>query len=178
MDMELEVGSIAVNISGVQLRQQNLPNRIQNILDKFNIKTHQLEIELTESSLVKTYDQSFAILKQIEEMGLRVTMDDFGTGYSSLSYLKNIPLSCLKIDKSFISDINQDENADKLIESIISIAHGLGLEVVAEGVEEKHQVDHLIALNCEYLQGYYFSRPVPQNEVADILQKQPMAAAD
>jgi EAL domain-containing protein (putative c-di-GMP-specific phosphodiesterase class I) len=206
MDMELEVGSIAVNISGVQLRQQNLPNRIQNILDKFNIKTHQLEIELTESSLVKTYDQSFAILKQIEEthqleieltesslvktydqsfailkqieeMGLRVTMDDFGTGYSSLSYLKNIPLSCLKIDKSFISDINQDENADKLIASIVSIAHGLGLEVVAEGVEEEYQVDHLIALNCEYLQGYYFSRPVPQSEVADLLQKQPMAAA-
>jgi EAL domain-containing protein (putative c-di-GMP-specific phosphodiesterase class I) len=176
MDKGLEVGSIAVNISGVQLRQQNLPNRIQNLLDKFNIKTHQLEIELTESSLVKTYDQSFAILKQIEEMGLRVTMDDFGTGYSSLSYLKNIPLSCLKIDKSFISDINQDENADKLIASIVSIAHGLGLEVVAEGVEEEYQVDHLIALNCEYLQGYYFSRPVPQSEVADLLQKQPMAA--
>jgi len=103
-------------------------------------------------------------------------MDDFGTGYSSLSYLKNIPLSCLKIDKSFISDINQDENADKLIASIVSIAHGLGLEVVAEGVEEEYQVDHLIALNCEYLQGYYFSRPVPQSEVADLLQKQPMAA--
>ena len=178
MDMGLEVGSIAVNISGVQLRQQNLANRIQNLMDEFNIDTHQLEIELTESSLVKTYDQSFAILKQIEEMGLRVTMDDFGTGYSSLSYLKNIPLSCLKIDKSFISDINQDENADKLIESIVSIAHGLGLEVVAEGVEEEYQVDHLIALNCEYLQGYYFSRPVPQSEVADLLQKQPMAAAD
>jgi diguanylate cyclase (GGDEF)-like protein/PAS domain S-box-containing protein len=174
MDMGLEVGSIAVNISGVQLRQQNLPNRIQNLLDKFNLQTHQLEIELTESSLVNTYDQSFAILKEIEEMGLRVTMDDFGTGYSSLSYLRNIPLSAIKIDRSFISDIDQDENADKLIASIISIAHGLGLEVVAEGVEEKYQADQLIALNCEYLQGYYFSRPVPQSEVADLLQKQPM----
>jgi EAL domain-containing protein (putative c-di-GMP-specific phosphodiesterase class I) len=178
MDMDLDVGSIAVNISGVQLRQQDLPERIQNFLDKFNIKTHQLEIELTESSLVNTYDQSFAILKQIEEMGLRVTMDDFGTGYSSLSYLRNIPLSCLKIDRAFISDINHDENADKLIASIVSIAHGLGLEVVAEGVEEKYQVDHLIALNCEYLQGYYFSRPVPQNEVAGLLQKQPMAVVN
>ncbi|MGD8209894.1 MAG: EAL domain-containing protein, partial [Desulfobacterales bacterium] len=125
-------------------------------------------------SLVNTYDQSFAILKEIEEMGLRVTMDDFGTGYSSLSYLRNIPLSGLKIDRSFISDIDQDENADKLIASIVSIAHGLGLEVVAEGVEEAYQVDHLIALDCEYLQGYYFSRPVPQREVADLLQKQPM----
>jgi EAL domain-containing protein (putative c-di-GMP-specific phosphodiesterase class I) len=100
-------------------------------------------------------------------------MDDFGTGYSSLSYLKNIPLSGLKIDRSFISDINKDENADKLVASIVSIAHGLGLEVVAEGVEEKYQADHLIALGCEYLQGYYFSRPVPPCEVAGILQKQP-----
>jgi EAL domain-containing protein (putative c-di-GMP-specific phosphodiesterase class I) len=175
MDMGLEVGPIAVNMSGVQLRQQNLANRIQNILDEFNLDTHQLEIELTESSLVDAHDNSFAILKQIREMGLRVTMDDFGTGYSSLSYLKNIPLSCLKIDRSFVNDINKDENADKLVSSIISIAHGLGLEVVAEGVEEKYQVDHLIALGCEYLQGYYFSRPVPQSEVEDILQKQPMA---
>jgi EAL domain-containing protein (putative c-di-GMP-specific phosphodiesterase class I) len=175
MDMGLEVGPIAVNMSGVQLRQQNLANRIQNLLDEFNLDTHLLEIELTESSVVNTYDKSFAILKQIKEMGLRVTMDDFGTGYSSLSYLRNIPLSGLKIDGSFIADINKDENADKLIASIISMAHGLGLEVVAEGVEEKHQADHLIALGCEYLQGYYFSRPIPQSEVADILQKQPMA---
>jgi len=177
MDAGLEVGPIAVNISGIQLRRQNLANRIQNVLDEFNIDTHLLEIELTESSLVDTHDQSFAILKQINEMGIRVTMDDFGTGYSSLSYLKNIPLSCLKIDRAFISDIDKDENADKLIASIISIAHGLGLEVVAEGVEKKYQADHLIALGCEYLQGYYFSRPIPHSEVADMLQKQPMAPA-
>jgi EAL domain-containing protein (putative c-di-GMP-specific phosphodiesterase class I) len=177
MDAGLEVGPIAINISGVQLRQQDLANRIQNVLDEFNIDTHLLEIELTESSLVDTHDQSFAVLEQINEMGIRVTMDDFGTGYSSLSYLKNIPLSCLKIDRAFISDIDKDENADKLIASIISIAHGLGLEVVAEGVEEKYQVDHLIALECEYLQGYYFSRPIPHSEVADMLQKQPMALA-
>ena len=80
-----------------------------------------------------------------------------------------------EIDKSFISDINKDENADKLVACIVSIAHGLGLDVVAEGVEEKHQVDHLTGLGCEYLQGYYFSRPIPHSEVANILQKQPMA---
>ena len=177
MDMGLEVGPIAVNISGVQLRQQNLANRIQNILDEFNLDAHLLEIELTESSLVDIYDESFAVLKQINEMGLPVYMDDFGTGYSSLAYLKNIPLSGLKIDRFFIADISKDENADKLIASIISIAHGLGLEVVAEGVEEKYQADYLIELGCEYLQGYYFSRPVPQSEVVDILQKRPMALA-
>ena len=176
MDMGMDVEPIAVNLSGVQLRQQNLATRIQNLLEKFDLSHDLLEIELTESSLVDVHDTSFTILKQLREMGLRVTMDDFGTGYSSLSYLKNIPLSCLKIDRSFITDINKDENADKLISSIISIAHGLGLEVVAEGVEEKHQVDHLAALGCEYLQGYYFSRPIPHGEVEDLLRKQPMAA--
>jgi len=150
---------------------RNLSSRIQSILDEFNLDTHLLEIELTESSLVNSHDKSFTVLKQIKEMGIRVTMDDFGTGYSSLSYLKNIPLSCIKIDRSFIADIGKDDNSEKLIASIISMAHGLGLEVVAEGVEEKCQADHLTALGCEYLQGYYFSRPIPQAKVSEILQK-------
>ena len=106
-----------------------------------------------------------------------IAVDDFGTGYSSLSYLRKIPLSCLKIDRSFIFDLNKDEHADKLVASIVSMAHELGLEVVAEGVEEKYQADHLIALDCEYLQGYYFSRPIPKSEVGDILQKQPIGPA-
>ena len=132
---------------------------------------------MTESSLVTTDDKPYAVLNQIKDMGIRVTMDDFGTGYSSLSYLRKIPLSCLKIDRSFIFDLNKNENADKLVASIVSMAHELGLDVVAEGVEEKHQADHLAALGCEYLQGYYFSRPVPHDEVVDMLQKQPMALA-
>jgi diguanylate cyclase (GGDEF)-like protein/PAS domain S-box-containing protein len=173
----LAVKPVAINISGVQLRQPNLANRIGRVLDEFNIDRHLLEIELTESSLITTSEQPYAILKQIKEMGIRVTMDDFGTGYSSLSYLRRIPLSCLKIDRSFITDINKDENADKLIASIISMAHELGLEVVAEGVEEKYQVDHLTALGCEYLQGYYFSRPIPHGEAAKMMQHQPMALA-
>jgi len=171
LDKGFEVATVAVNLSGMQLRQQNLSSRIQSILDEFNLDTHLLEIELTESSLVNSHDKSFTVLKQIKEMGIRVTMDDFGTGYSSLSYLKNIPLSCIKIDRSFIADIGKDDNSEKLIASIISMAHGLGLEVVAEGVEEKCQADHLTALGCEYLQGYYFSRPIPQAKVSEILQK-------
>ena len=135
-------------MSGIQLRQQNLANRIRNILYEFNIDTDLLEIELTESALVDTHDGSFAVLEQINSMGLRVSMDDFGCGYSSLSCLRDIPLSCIKIDRSFVSDINKDNNSDKLIASIISIAHGLGLEVVAEGVEKKHQADHLTAIGC------------------------------
>ena len=175
MDMGLEVRPIAVNTSGIQLRRQNLANQIHHLLDEFTIDPHLLEIELTETALIRSYDRSLATLKKINEMGLRVSMDDFGTGYSAFSYLRDIPLSGLKIDKSFISDINKDEMAEKLIASIVSIADALGLEVVAEGVEEKHQVDHLTALGCKYLQGYYFSHPIPQSEVAEILQKIPMA---
>jgi diguanylate cyclase (GGDEF)-like protein len=175
MDMGLEVCPVSINVSGVQLRQHNLANRIQKILDEFGIDIHLIEIELTESSLVNIYDKSFTILKQLKEIGFRVSMDDFGTGYSSLSYLRNIPLSGLKIDKSFISDIAKDESADKLIASVVSMAHGLGLDVVAEGVEEKHQADYLIKLGCEYLQGYYFSRPIPCDKISEILQTRPMA---
>ncbi len=172
LDMGLEVGTIAVNLSGGQLRQPDLAKRIQSILDEFKLEAHMLEIELTESSLVNSHDKSFSVLKQIKEMGLRITMDDFGTGYSSLSYLKDIPLSCLKIDRSFTADIGKVEMSEKLITSIISMAHGLGLEVVAEGIEKKHQADYLIALDCEYLQGYYFSRPIRQAKVTEMLQKQ------
>jgi len=176
LDMGLNVGSIAINLSGVELLQKNMANRLQKVLDQFNLESHLLEIELTESTFASNYDRSFSVLKQIKELGVRVTLDDFGTGYSSLHCLRDIPLSCLKIDRSFVSDINKDESANKLITAIVSIAHELGLEVVAEGVEKKYQADYLISLGCEYLQGYYFCRPIPQNEVVDVLQKQPMLA--
>ncbi len=172
MDMGLEVGSIAVNMSGLQLDQQNLPIRIQKILEKFNMDSQHLEIELTESSFLNPDKKTLATLNQIKDMGIRISMDDFGTSYSSLAYLRDIPSSGLKIDRSFIKDINNDENADKLIASIISIAHGLELEVVAEGVEEKYQADYLTALGCEYLQGYYFSRPIPPEAILDLIHDQ------
>lgn len=172
LDMGLEVGRVAVNLSGEQLCQPKLANRIQSILDEFKLETHMLEIELTESSLVDSHSKGFSVLKQIQETGLRITMDDFGTGYSSLSYLKDLPLSCLKIDRSFVKDIGKDETSEKLIASIVSMAKGLGLKVVAEGVEEKCQAEHLIDLGCEYLQGHYFSHPVPKDKIKEMLQKQ------
>ncbi|MCK5915794.1 MAG: EAL domain-containing protein [Deltaproteobacteria bacterium] len=165
LDEGLTINSIAINLSGIQLQQKNLANRIEEVLKQFNLGAHLLEIELTESSLVNTFDKSFTVLQKIKDLGIRVTMDDFGTGYSSLSYLRDIPLSCVKIDRSFIMDIGKDENAEKLIASIISMAHSLGLQVVAEGVEEQHQADHLSSLGCEYLQGYLFGKPVPEAEV-------------
>lgn len=172
LDSGLEIGSLAVNVSGVQLCQPDLANRIHEILTEFDLDHRFLEIELTESSLVDSDDKSFAVLEQIKELGMQITIDDFGTGYSSFSYIKNMPLSCIKIDRSFVTDIGKDTNAEKLIASIVSMAHGLELKVVAEGIEEQHQAEHLTALGCELLQGYLYSRPVPQEEVAKILTMQ------
>jgi diguanylate cyclase (GGDEF)-like protein/PAS domain S-box-containing protein len=176
-DMGLDIGSVAINLSGVQLRQPNLADRVKRILKDFHIPAHQLEIELTESALINTRDQSLANLEQFKAMGLQVAMDDFGTGYASIAYLRKIPLSGLKIDRSFVADIDKDEKANRLIASIVAMAHGLGLEITAEGVEQKHQADHLTALGCEYLQGYYFSRPIAREEVVGKLQDYPMARA-
>ncbi len=169
LDAGLEIDSIAVNLSGFQLQQRSLARRMQKILNKFEIQPHQLEIELTESCLVDSSDKTFGVLKQIKNLGIRISMDDFGTGYSSLSYLKTIPLSCVKIDRSFVRDIGIVGNADKLIASIVSMAHALDLTVVAEGVEHQHQAKHLTDLGCECLQGYLFGHPMPAAEVPAFL---------
>lgn len=171
-DTGIEVGSIAVNLSGRQLYEKNLPSRIQELMNEFRIDNKQLEVELTESFFVNPDDKTVATLNQIKNLGLRISMDDFGTGYSSLAYLRDLPLSVLKIDRSFVMDINKDENANRLIASIVSIAHSLELEVVAEGVEEGYQADFLTESGCEYLQGYYFSRPVPSHKVVELIQEQ------
>lgn len=177
MDMGLSVKPIAVNVSEVQLREQDLAQIIQDLLDEFDLVPAMLEIELTESSLVNPHDISLATLRKMKEIGVKVAVDDFGTGYSSLSYLRKIPLSCLKIDRSFINDINSDDSANSLISSIISMAHGLNLEVVAEGVETESQINFLRERGCQYLQGYYFSRPLPPEEVAEILAQEDIAIA-
>ena len=165
LDAGIEVGSVSVNVSLRQLQQQDLAGKIQAVLDKFDLEPQCLEVELTESTMMNSHDKSYAVLEQIKNMGVRVTMDDFGTGYSSLAYLKDIPLSCVKIDRSFVSDVGKSENAEKLIAMIVSVAHSLNLEVVGEGVETQAQADHLIALGCDYLQGYLYGRPAPQAEI-------------
>lgn len=170
LDMGLDTRTVAVNISVLQLHQANLATRIREILKEFDLPPHMLEIELTESSFLNIEDQTFSVMKHILDIGIRLSMDDFGTGYSSLAYLNKIPLSAIKIDRTFMADLNINQGANELVASIISMSHGLKLEVVAEGVEEKYQADYLIAHGCDYLQGYYFSKPVPASDVPDILE--------
>ncbi len=177
LDQGYQVAALAVNLSGVQLRQRNLAQKIEGILARHNLLPEQLELELTESALIHSFDKAHTMLKKIKELGVAVTMDDFGTGYSSLAYLKDIPISCLKIDRSFIADIGHHHTAEKLVTSIVSMAHGLDLKVVAEGVEEKDQADFMTALDCELLQGYQIGRPEPADTACRHLSKTKLMAA-
>ena len=108
-------------------------------------------------------------LKDINQMGISISMDDFGTGYSSLSYLRKYPFSILKIDRSFINDITTDENDRELINAVVAMAHALNLKVVAEGVETKAQRDYLVSIKCDIAQGYYYSKPVSATEFSQLL---------
>jgi polar amino acid transport system substrate-binding protein len=161
---------IAVNVSTVQLGKHS-PQTVENILADFDLASKWLEFEITESKIMEVIEENIDILKKLKEIGVRISIDDFGTGYSSLSYLKKLPLDVIKIDKSFISDI-EISNKDTLITSdIISMAHKLNLQVIAEGVEVQKQVDYLINQNCDFLQGYFFTKPLNPIEMENLLNK-------
>jgi EAL domain-containing protein (putative c-di-GMP-specific phosphodiesterase class I) len=168
-DEGLTAVSVAVNVSAVQFRQ-DFPETVRRVLHETGLAPQYLELELTESLLLSNADVVFSVLHQLTAMGLRLAIDDFGTGYSSLSYLKQFPVSKLKIDRSFIRDlaVNPDEAA--ITTAIISMAKSLNLKVIAEGVENEAQMAFLRAHQCDEIQGYYFSKPLAADEVADKLR--------
>lgn len=155
---------IAVNISPVQFKQSNFPDKIESILKKYEVDPKFIELEITESSMGNA-EETGKILKKLKNLGVYVSVDDFGTGYSSLNYLKNYPIDIIKIDQSFISDINKDEKNEAIIKAIISLSNHLGMEVVAEGVEEQHQESFLKENQCKKGQGYLYNKPMPVEEV-------------
>lgn len=149
--------TLAVNLSSFQLRHGNLVDMIQNILQKYQYPAEFLEVELTESALMRREDEAEKIFEVLQDMGVSLAIDDFGTGYSSLSYLKNFPLNVLKIDKTFIQDLESNKNDREITAAIIAMGHTLGLKILAEGVETDEQLMHLKALGCDYYQGYLTS---------------------
>lgn len=157
---------IAVNISPKQFKQKNFVTRIEQLLQKYEIEPKYLELEITESSMTNLHETS-SILLRLKKLGVFVSVDDFGTGYSSLSYLKKYPIDIIKIDQSFIADIQKDKKNEAIVEAIILLSHTLGLEVVAEGVEEKEQEQFLRKFNCQKVQGYLYNRPLPANKVVE-----------
>ena len=151
---------ISVNLSSRQFQNNDLAKLIVNVLAKTGLAPQNLALEITESLLMVDEKQIMQQLKSIRELGVHLAIDDFGTGYSSLSYLKKFPINILKIDRSFIKDLNVDQNDAELVKGILSLAKSLQLSVVAEGVEEKGQLDFLAENGCKHIQGYYFSKPL------------------
>jgi diguanylate cyclase (GGDEF)-like protein/PAS domain S-box-containing protein len=151
---------VSVNISGKQLTQSHLVTEIKQILRETGLDAGSLKLEITESVLVDNIEAVVPILKQLKALGIGLSIDDFGTGYSSLSYLHQMPIDTLKIDRSFVHDVDCDPEKIEIIRTIVGLSWNLGMNVVAEGVETKKQMYQLQALNCDYGQGYFFSRPV------------------
>jgi diguanylate cyclase (GGDEF)-like protein/PAS domain S-box-containing protein len=165
---------IAVNVSAVQFRQEGFRDLISKVLLQNGLASQYLELELTESLLLSNADVMFSVLRELKQMGLRLAIDDFGTGYSSLSYLRQFPVSKLKIDRSFIRDVAVNADDAAIATAIISMAKGLNLKVIAEGVENEAQMAFLRAHRCDEIQGYYFSHPL---SVEDVTEKLRHAAA-
>ncbi|MFZ2267264.1 MAG: EAL domain-containing protein [Azonexus sp.] len=165
LDEGLDPGRVAVNLSAIQCQGSQLPDEIRHILETHGLSGKHLEVEITESIVMADTKESIRAFWALRDMGVRVSVDDFGTGYSSLSYLKRLPVDNLKIDKSFIDDIETDRNDEEIIRAIIAMAHSLNLEVIAEGVETLSQLERLQAAGCDQIQGYYFSRPLPASQM-------------
>lgn len=162
----LPVVPIAVNLSAQQFLQNDLPVLVRESLSIADIEPELLELELTESMLMRNIERTVEMLIRLREMGISLSIDDFGTGYSSLSYLKQFQVNVLKIDKSFVTDIGNADADGKIAISVIALAHGLDLKVVAEGVETEEQRDFLLNHGCDIFQGYLYSRPVPAPDFA------------
>lgn len=160
VDAGLFDGRVAVNLSAVQFTQANLVGQITDILNESQLPAKHLELEITEGTVMDSPQEAIDTMLQIRAMGIHLSLDDFGTGYSSLAYLKKFPLNTLKIDKAFVDDIEQSEQGRNMVATIVTIAHNLGMDVVAEGVETNQQLSFLSGLRCEQLQGYLYSKPL------------------
>lgn len=164
-------GSVAVNLSPRQFSEQNFTARLADVLTATGLPPHHLELEITESCAMENANLSITMMKEINAMGVSLSIDDFGTGYSSLAYLKEFPIQKLKIDRSFVNDINTDNNDAAIAQSIISLSHNMSLKVVAEGVEHEAQAVWLRERGCDMVQGYHFAKPMSAEKLSSHLQR-------
>jgi diguanylate cyclase (GGDEF)-like protein len=161
---------VSVNLSGKHFAQKDLVRQIETIIRETEIDPRSLKLELTESAVMQNAEGVILMLKQIRELGVQLSIDDFGTGYSSLSYLHRFPINTLKVDRSFVSTMEDGSENGEIVRTVVALAKTLGLNVVAEGIETIHQLHQLRILGCEYGQGYLFSRPVPVEEAERLLE--------
>jgi diguanylate cyclase (GGDEF)-like protein/PAS domain S-box-containing protein len=169
-DAGLPSMTVCVNVSARQFRDKSLISRVVSALRDSGLEAKYLELEMTESMIMLDVELAVATMKGLQELGVHLSIDDFGTGYSSLSALKNFPVSRLKIDKTFINDVTTNENDTAVASAVISLGQKLNLRVIAEGVETDDQLAFLRANNCDEMQGYHFSRPIPAQEIEELLK--------
>lgn len=163
---------VAVNISNRQIQAADFLDVLDRVLKQSSLAPHCLELELTESTIMDDPESAISIFNSIHELGIEIAVDDFGTGYSSLSYLRQLPLDCLKIDQSFVREVCMDQNDEAIVKAIISLSHNLGMKVIAEGVETESQSLFLKDNDCDSLQGYLFSKPMPALDVPSFIEQQ------
>ncbi len=162
--------TLAVNLSARDLIDTELPNKLKEILNKHGLQASSLSLEITESSIMDDPARALETVERISKMGISLSIDDFGTGYSSLAYLKRLPVNELKIDKSFVINLEHDQNDATIVKSTIELGHNLGLKVVAEGIENKQSWDILKLMGCDYGQGYFMSRPMNASKLVEWIQ--------
>ena len=164
-----ECPSIAINVSSKQLRNDEFRNQFSRMLETYNIPVEKVELELTETGVMDDPDKCLEELTKLKELGVSISIDDFGTGYSSLDYLRRLPLDILKIDQSFTMGIGESENDEEIVRVMIRMAHAMGLKVICEGVETKVHLDFLQEHDCDYVQGYFFSRPQSAEDITKMI---------
>jgi len=171
LDIGFDFGKVSFNASTLDLHNYSYVDSLEEAINEVGYDTSSLELEVLESQSMKHPEKVIAILKEIRKLGICITVDDFGTGYSSLSYIKNLPIDKIKIDRSFVKDLPSDKDSIAIVRTIIALAKNLNLAIIAEGIETKEQADFLVNEGCENHQGYYYSKPIPADDIKNIFFK-------
>lgn len=164
--------TMSVNISAIHFIQEGFTRRLIQLIKQYEVSPKEIELEITETILVKDFARMAKKLEILHEYGIQTAIDDFGTGYSSFSYLRSLPIHTIKIDKSFVDSMLKDKTGNIIVESIVSMVNKLGYETIAEGVEQQEQFDYLKKIGCEYIQGFLLGRPMPGEQIEELLEKQ------
>jgi EAL domain-containing protein (putative c-di-GMP-specific phosphodiesterase class I) len=160
---------MSVNLSARQVAQPDLAKVVADALRESDMDPSHLRLELTESTLMEDPDAALATMNALKDLGVKLVLDDFGTGYSSLAYVQRFPIAVLKVDRSFVANLGEESSGAAIVAAVVNMAHGLRVEVVAEGVETSTQAAALRALGCQYAQGYLYGRPMPAEELRPML---------
>jgi EAL domain-containing protein (putative c-di-GMP-specific phosphodiesterase class I) len=163
--------TVSVNLSVKQCSQKDLVQKVAEVLQQTGLAAENLKLELTESMIVEDAESTSTMLSELRALGVQVQIDDFGTGYSSLGYLQRLPIDTLKIDRTFIGRIGNNGSGAEIVQTIMMLAHDLGMKVVAEGIETAEQLSKLKSMKCEYGQGYFFTKPVESQAAEALLAK-------